>query len=288
VTVDPPPGKPADVEVRIPDTELFGTVEDASGASVPGAEVVLSSPTGLTQSTSDREGRFEFRGGPTGTVGLAAERVTPDGKESSDEELVELVDGQPRGPVRLVLHREIAVAGRVLSPHGPVAGAAVRVMVLAPLGATVKPARTDLDGGFRVTVLASASALGAVVSAPGFGLRAVPFSVEESKEALLSVSEEIGEVQIELPKTPGDKDTSLVILQDGLPLPLGVLAQWALGHGTAFETANGFDLPALAPARYRACLALPSLVDAEQKDRCAEGFLSAGGLLRLRIENPSN
>jgi hypothetical protein len=157
--------------------------------------------------------------------------------------------------------------------------------------------RTDLDGTFTGKVPAMTETAAAVVSAPGFALRAFALSVGEGPQTL-GVSEEGGSLELQLPEKPSDAEradnVSLWIFQNGLPVPPDALYRWAVGHGNPpAEPGRKVLIPEVAPGEYRACtVAQAVLVQWEASGwtaslaKCTAGHLSAGDTLRLDLAKP--
>jgi hypothetical protein len=89
-----------------------------------------------------------------------------------------------------------------------------------------------------------------------------------------------------------DRQLLPYVFQNGLPLPVPVLAHWTRGHGQSFENLpfSQLQAPALAPGEYRACLVPRDLAAAQAQagwslplQGCDSGYLPGGGTLSLRF-----
>ncbi len=268
----------ASLKIDLPDTRIFGRVSDEQGRPVPEAHVVIQGKSLDQQVSTDSSGAFEVRGLAEGPVTLGAESAS----RNSDLVHTSLAAGRAAGPIDLVLRPVKRLTGHVLSSRGPVAGSNVTVMALPP-GAGGRAGTTDMEGAFDITVPESAGPLAAIVSAPGFALRA--FGPVAGGPLSLGVSEEAGTLEIVLPGSGGDllrEDLSVAIFQNGLPIPVGLLRQWAYDQGTVSEGTK-LRVPNVAPGGYRTCLVQRGHESAGQDAGgvCDTGMLAAGGTLSL-------
>jgi len=163
------PGSRREVEVSLAlGGTVTGTVVDEAGRPVEKAEVLAAEPgmwgfpgdqKGETE--TDAEGRFELAHIPPGKLLLIAEK---DGFLPSENQKLELADGERRTDFRLTLPAGAVLAGRVRLGDGtPAAGAAVKVSfdpeamvgmnaLNAARGADGK-AQAAADGSFQVSGL---------------------------------------------------------------------------------------------------------------------------------------
>jgi len=293
VPVEPDPAGRARLDVSLPDTHLFGRVVDAEGKPVPRAGVDLGTLTNSLTNTCDSKGEFDVRGVEAGRAYMTADARTPEGMSISDTQVLMLSEGSSVGPVELRLRRTKKLHGRVLSPLGPVAGAWIEVAPRRPDFQGIDSVRTDLGGAFDASVPAGTESAIVVVSPPGQALQAFEISATGERSVDVSVNPDGGTVEVAVPysvREIEDRSLTLWLLQNGLPLPLPILARWVQGHGQSL-TDPGFRtyrITDLAPGEYQACLVPYSrLVEAHRSGwadppgSCASGALAAGGLLRL-------
>lgn len=272
----------ANAEIALPDTRVFGTVVDEQGRPVPGADVLVLGERIELPERADPLGTFEVRGLPEGPAWLAAGQ----GTRSSGRTFVSLAEGRAVGPVQLRLKPVKRLTGTVVSPLGPVVGAQVDVIAsIPPEGGG--SARTGQDGGFEVEIPEKTQRVVAVVSAPGFALRA--FDAAAGAPLSLSVSEETGEIEIGLDGDTGEllrQDLRVALFQNGLPIPAYVYGRWAHEQGQPRGT-QSLRIPNVAPGEYRICLVpmrLPLEGDpAASGAECASGLLFRGGRLALKL-----
>lgn len=293
VEVKPDREGEAAIEVRLPNTLFFGKVVDEADRPVADANVSLTTvmAAATTTTRSGPDGEVEIRGVPEGRISVTAEASSAAGRLTGDEMIVDLAEGRPMGPLRLVLRRTRVLSGRVQSFRGPVAGAVVRVSSFRPPLGFTDSGRTGLDGSFSVRIPVKAEALLAIVSAPGHALKALEFPVTEHT-VILNIPENGGSLDVALSETAEQaqaRKLTLAVLQDGRFLPPSTLYRWAAGHGLRFQDQTGIHLPRMAPGEYKVCMGPLALLEDWEASawlataRCAQGYLSEGSRLDLRL-----
>lgn len=280
----------ATLEITLPDTRIFGRVVDEKGKPVPKADVAVRGKDMDLLQTTDSAGSFEVRGLTEGPVWLGAQFS----QRVSDRVFVTLAQGRDSGPIELRLRQTRKLTGTVTSPLGPVVGSRVMVLARTPDGGGGL-AMTGTDGGFQIDLAQAATRVVAIVSAPGFALRA--FDAQAEKEPLpLPVTEQSGSLEITLPLSEDEflrENLFLAAYQNGLPVPVAVLSQWASDHGQARSFADRtLRVPEVAPGEYRVCL-LPRQLElllpwssVPASADCASGFLAPGATLSLKPGRP--
>lgn len=290
VEVRPKEGQ-AEVIVRLPDTRVYGRVVDAEGGPASDARVALGSTISTLETRVDPRGEFEFRAFPEGTIELFASGAN--GRNSQEESatyLFEATEEAEHGPVVLALRRNQKLRGRVLSPTGPVIGAVVDAWPAPSPGGTVSTVRTQLDGSFELTVPEGTRGLQAVLSPPGGALKAFTTFLSSGAELLFQVEPNGGELRIEPDSKDALEHMVVAVWQGDIGIPLGILYNWAEGHGVRFIEGGRVRIPQLAPGFYTVCLGLPAVADPSAVDEwksrgeCASGYLSAGSTLDLRLK----
>lgn len=272
-------------EIVLPDTRVFGTVVDDKGDPVPGADVLFMSERIELLERADAAGRFEIRGLPQGPSWLNA----VDEPLASGRVFVSLVPDRTVGPIELRLRRSKRMAGTVVSPD-PVSGARVDLIASIPSDGGGGTARTGQDGSFEIDVPEPTQRVVAVVSAPGFALRA--FERGAGEPLTLPVSTDGGQLEIRLGMKTEDlvrRDLGVAIFQNGIPVPSSLVRQWAQDQGQ-WPAGQDLRIPNVASGEYRICLVpvrLPLEGDpARAGAACDSGLLPAGGSLSLRLDLP--
>ena len=292
VRIEPKPGKEmAEVNLVLPDTELRGRVVDESDKVVPKAIVsVKSSDTSepLVQDWADEKGRFALVGLPAGKL-----LVSADGGEERYSDLVpvQVTEGSKAGEVKLVVRAQVRITGTLVSAAGPVPGARIKA---APAGVPyfgVRSVSSDAQGRFELSLTPSAREMFIAVAAPGFAFRMLRLPVPADRQLTLGVEQSVGTLILETdtPHLNPESDGPVVYLfhqgsVEGLPL----LDAWALSSGIVPENPAVSTVPAMEPGGYRACWVLPAEragldFGVVPQGRCAEGFLSPNGELRLKL-----
>ncbi len=290
VEVKKPKGDHASVDIDLPDTKVYGRVVDPSGKPAARAQVTLGS-VGTIVTDTDAKGEFELRAFPEGTTELSAERTAEGGHEVSDTYMFQSSGDGAHGPVVLTLRRNRTIRGKVVAPTGPVIGATVNVWPASGGNGVASTLRTGLDGTFELKVPEGTQAVQAIVSPPGGALKAYEVNVSSDAELLLQVEPQGGDLVVNSGKNEPSGDQTLVVWQEDIGIPMGMLVHWAEGHGVrfAFQQGREIRIPQLAPGRYTVCFGAaevmaPSELEAwKSRSRCASGFLAAASTLDLRL-----
>lgn len=277
-------GRPAWLEIRLPDTRLTGTVRDERGNPVAGAQVIMvSGELGgegekrvAAQPLTDGEGGFALRGLPPGPLILHARK----GSLSSDMVVHTVAEGREGPPLQLVLRPKRELTGRVVSPAGPVAGALV--IALGEVGgepeALTSKTVSDGAGSFALALDQGAYWRSLLVLPPGFSikLRPIPAAPGDQQTLLLEVGQDGGTLVFDLEAGEAGSRWAARLLHDGAA---ATLAQLLRGAGVVPDDASHFTIPGLAPGRYTLCSARAGTVAG-----CEGGYLAPGGELRLRLK----
>ncbi|MEP7011731.1 MAG: carboxypeptidase-like regulatory domain-containing protein [Acidobacteriota bacterium] len=293
----------ANLDLRLPDTRLFGGVSFDGGKPAPNAMVFISAKDGGTGdflATADGEGAFSFRGLPAGRLAISAELREDEGVWSAPAATIPVADGEEAGPLQLVLRRRVKQTGRVMSPRGPVAGAVISAWPLSGASGSWAKAGSDIDGTFTFDSPVGSGPLVIVPRAPGFALRAF-VRPSGTEPIVLDLSPEAGSLEVALPwmSDRSSMGFALAFFEDGIAIPYGnLLARWAMSEGveskSSAEGGTSIRVPALAPGRWDVCLlASHDLAfrfangDGAPQTGCVGGALEAGATLRLEVPKPA-
>jgi len=290
--------EPVVVNLRIPDTRIFGKVSDEGMFPVADAIVTVIDYDRLERPASTRtddSGSFEFVGLGPGELQVFAVA----GDLRSEEEIVSLDEDRAQRRLLLTLQKGDRITGTLTSPIGPVPGA---MLALVPEGnPNGHQKATDVRGQFTVRVPPGTTAIDFVALPPGHPLTVGRGLIQEGK-VRLETAYQSGSLLIPggigaLAKTaqPGG---SLVIFREGVMIELGLLAEWqgmqqSLGHDVG--DAELSILPNIAAGGYKACILrreerLRFVVNGTHPTRCSSTFVPVGGEgfldpARLREEN---
>lgn len=291
VKVEPDGQGRATVEIDLPATRVFGRIVDDTGRPVPSAFLEISTE-GLDMHTRANDaGNFDVRGFAEGMALAVASSSRREEEWTSDRISLFLRDGEEVGPIEIRMNKKKRISGTVRSALGPVPGAGIRVVPVHPVKMGGDAVRTDLDGSFTAQVPERTETAAVIVSPPGHALHAFLLSLSEPPQPL-TVGRESGNLEVSVPERSKveEEGLSLWVLQNGLPLPMQSLYEWALGHGQDIYRENTYAVPALAPGEYRACLVAQAAVIpwidsgwTAPLARCATGQLTADGTLRLDL-----
>lgn len=272
-----------EVRIELPGTELAGSVVDAAGMPVVGAQVrvVRVGRGGPLAILSDEEGGFLVRGIAPGTYSLEA----ISGNRSSPMEIAVVAKDAAPPPVRLVLEARVDLRGRVLSAGGGVAGARVVALPVTADGslAAASDVVTGVDGGFALRLPPSTSEALLVVMPLGFGLTVERVAAEGPLELRVTAGEGI----VRLPPPDGRESGEVgLLLVRGEPVDVALLREWARLHGAEPAAAGGLAIPALPAGRYAYCSmsveeAVLVVAGRARPTRCSSGLLTAAGELAL-------
>lgn len=280
----------AHVEVRLPDNRLGGVVVDDKGNPVADADVTLVMAREALRRRSGQNGEFSFRCIVEGEVSLSANARRKEKQLMSEAVSASIAPGAVPPPVQLVLHEGQRLNGTIKSIHAAIAGAAVTAVPVVDSG-NAATATSDLDGHFTVFLPVEASRAFVTVNAPGYALRV--FDVVLPDHGLgFNVPLVGGTLDLVFPKLPaGRQNVALLLFQDDRPLPLPLVARWAMTHGSAPSDA-GLHATDMAPAQYKACIGVQQFVRRQDAPRwnasarCVTGALAPYGTLRLDIPSP--
>ncbi|HKV13141.1 MAG TPA: carboxypeptidase-like regulatory domain-containing protein [Thermoanaerobaculia bacterium] len=268
----------------LPDTRVFGRVVDEEGRPVEAHLFLQGEGLDLFQST-EPDGTFDLRGLNEGALWLSAESSS----RTSGRTFAPLTEGRAVGPLELKIRPTRRLTGTVASSLGPVAGSQVDLLAILPMDAG-SSATTDTAGSFSAELPEGVQRVAAIVSAPGFALRAYDLPAESP--LALRVSEESGGLEIILPEEPEElqrRNLVPVVFQNGLSIPIGLLRRWAHDQGQLWGAEPTLRIPNVAPGEYRVCflprqleLLNPGGMAPQPAGACDAGVLSPGAILLLK------
>jgi hypothetical protein len=291
VTVRRAPGdRAAELTITLPATRIEGRVFDGAGAPVPEGVVTAwvsegPDPRRLASTRVDEEGGFSLAGLPPGLVALEAQAES--GARGGPLSLV-LEEDRALDSVVLVVRETLSIETVVSSGGRPVPYASMRIRVTDPAtGGLVSlwaaTATTDASGRTTLRVpqgdldllLSSASCPTTLRSIPAARL---PGLAEEGLH--LELADSGGTLVFDAGEVVAAADPGAVgrtfLYHGGGSAALEELLRL---HPPQMISADTFALDRMAPGPYTVCQAW-----ADGGTACSDGFLPAGGELRIGLE----
>lgn len=291
----PAPGKAAEIEISLPDTELRGTVRDSKGTPVEGARIALVSVgtvAGATFVESDVLGGYAIRGQAEGSYSIEANK----GRATSQRRPVQLDEELSPTEVDLVLEEGKQLDGIVLAGGAPAGGAWVLGMPLTAAGSLaagiLEPARTDMTGAFTLELPGSAASVRLIAGMPGFTLSVSRVELTDlGATAELSLDQAGGHLELGRhgPGPTADGRIGLVLV-DGEPVDLALLDFWSRSQDPNPSTDALLVVGGMPAGAYSYCLL--ELQEAmlvmggsayPKAQACTSGTLVPNGTLRLPL-----
>jgi len=286
---EPRAGRPATVDLAIPDTRLSGTVTGPNGGPPGQLVLVYTTWAGAEFSGAQRvgkDGRFELRGLDEGPVQVHAAAAD---ESRSETVVVNLVDGGET-EVHLTLRRAVEVTGVVVGESGPIPGAFIQLQVAQNPFLPIKRIRADGGGRFSIALPAETTLIYATVSALDrtLGVFAVPF--EKGQEAVIRLPGSGGNLRLAIPDRAAiDEGRSLpVYFRDGIPFAFGEVEHWAYLVDRASQKPEALTIPNLVEGQYEVCNVpsgeyMAAILGRRPEGRCASGHLPTLGELALTL-----
>ena len=259
-----------DVELNVTATRVSGVVT-RSERPVDKVHVMLTDEKGLLLSTfSDSSGKFEFTGAAAGAHTLIAR--SRDGATSKPRPIHLAHAAAALDGLRVELQNPGVIAGVVLGDGRPVVLASVHAFAGGMGSGTV----TDQEGRFAIQVPVHADKAMFLVRAPGRVLTVYERQLADrhDPEMVFEVAATGGSLQFDLPGQP----TGVSLLQNGIPVPLPLVLEWAQSQGAAVRPNAPVTIANVAAGEYRLCARSGAL-----KQECAQGVLVPGATLSLRL-----
>jgi hypothetical protein len=262
-----------ELHLRVPFTTLHGELVNDDGAPVAGIVNVTSAAAGVVQTFAGDDGRFAVHGLPIGTHEVQG----VDFLMESDVREVEVTEAAAPDPIRLVVHEQRKVPGRVMSDRAPVVGAEVYLYPTDVRQQMVGSVKTNERGVFSGTVSAGSRQMDVTVAAPGFDFRLFHTAVPPTG---LEVRVDQRGGTIMMPAQSGDLLPYLQHAGATLFAPMIVERWYSRRVGS-----DSIAVSAMEPGAWSVCMArsseyrelLAGRID--RAERCAEGFLAPYGTM---------
>lgn len=308
IVVERQAGEPwAKTEIEVPDTRVFGEVVDGEGRPLGGAQVQVYGPEPEEERgqesrrvNADPDGRFELHGSQAGLWGLEARYWGgPKGPfASAPLTEVEVEEGSPTGPVRLVAREDHILSGLVVAPNGDGVPGALVVPGLeqgaSPVSWDIQHEVTEVDGTFRFRIPSGVPAVQLQVYPPGHAARHFRILLPAEDPVIVPVDAVGGTIVLRPSDPEALTDRSFhfkTALFGEFLYYTPALRLWAGSWGIR-ETDNLLVVPSIEPGPYTACFDVTSLsiatgrLPAGVEARCVSGTLAPGGELTLEVPVP--
>jgi hypothetical protein len=265
-----------ELEIRLKDTIVFGTVVDEAGKPVgPEVGVNMTHAEEVIQGDVAGDGSFAFHGVEPGPYTVQAEGYLV---ESDAVPVAVPEDGMTDG-LRLVVRPVRKIIGRVSSSIGPVPGARVQV-VPADVPALFAAFRdTDERGEFSTVVPWNCQRIDVYVAAPGFSYRAFRTTIREGSMLNVPVDQRGGVLTARWPKGTG----AAVLFHTGAMLWPDSLVWECGGRRQSVGDSEELIAAPLDPGLYTLCVIPPAdvatlrLAPPLNDARCSDAFLPPFG-----------
>lgn len=256
---DPSSGEPANLEIHLPASRVFGRVT-ANGKAVSDAIVVVvrevtdrgSDGGRQTRDASQRvdtRGGFEFLGLSSGAVLVRAY----DAARTSPWVRTEIEEDRSGQGLRLELGDVMTVEGRLMGVNGPVGGGLIVPAAVLSDGQTIplENRLSSADGSFELTVDKRTTALDLIAVVPGCGVEIGRHRIaSESGTSNLTIVCAPPRGQVLLEAMGPDSTLS----HGGASVPTGVVLAAADRGGFLPDDDRGFLLTGAGPGAYRFCV----------------------------------
>jgi hypothetical protein len=280
VTIDVAPSSEgaATVDIALLGNRLQGAVLDERDEPVAGAyvSVIVGSTSQIARTGTD--GAFVFSSIPVGDARVIASLGERERKRQSNALTVHVAEDTDTRDLRLRLQPATHIVGQVVSPLGPVPGAAISIFATSSLVPFRTDVTSDMDGGFSFEAPDALSSAVALVAPPGLPLRAFEIPLD-GRLAVLNLPSLGGTLHLHRPKEYPDGEQMLVALtQDGRLIPTEDLYRWSRNHGSQNSGQRDFTVPSVAAGSYRLCVARATK---PMETTCASGVLAPDASLDL-------
>jgi hypothetical protein len=292
---EPKPGRIAEVELRLPDTRVFGSVRKADGAALGGRTIVYALHDTASESHQALlpDGTYEFRGLSEGVVRIHAMGSEGGRLRRSATHLVTTTDGSEQR-VDLVLEDTKVLRGLVTADYGAVPGATITVLPDKDPVWGVPKLAADAEGRFETWIPGDTSYVDITISAPGYTLGTARASVQRSgdSEALVRLDQAGGSLRIVGWTETAADGRSLLLFREGVLIAPGEVELWRHLNPDAMEGSD-YVIPALMEGTYHACIASDGSAarrmtpGGRQLESCSAGSLARFGELTLQLDAPS-
>lgn len=274
----------SELKIAVPLTLITGDVVDEKGNIVTAATVTarLRDRLEIEQVNVENDGTFSLYGYDPGEYILRASSFL---KRSEATTVLVPSEGERTATAHLVVRDDREIHGQVASATGAVAGADVLLLPTDVPDTAGSPQRTNGTGEFSALLPPDSREIDVLLFPPGFAFRMGHTRVE-GNTITLSVRQDGGTLVVPAPAG----EYWPVIAHDGAVVSSRLL----LSRWTATVSPAALTLSDMEPGPYMACmirrdeLAPLRRGAIDTTNRCATGYLAAGGRLELLADAPAH
>jgi hypothetical protein len=275
VEVEPRGGRPARLEIELPDTRFHGKVthhgKGVAGASLWGLSQEAGSLARFDVDTGS-DGTFDLKGLVAGTYAVTASSAEL--RAVSPRLIFDIQEHAEPPAVEIDLEELIRIEGQILAFGSPTPNVGIGLFLRARRGDDSRPGQSDGTGTVKLLVPESTREIGLVVAAPGFAWQMVALrpAIADSKFQPFVV--EVGQSGGSLQLTGGALRESWLTSSE-VSVPLHLIKDTLHRAGYVEDRGESWLFANAAPGPYRLCA----------MNRCAEGILAPGGTLELTLNS---
>lgn len=275
--VVPAPVGASELSIDLPGGTIHGSVVDEQGAPVPYPIIRINSPGSFSIGGTDT-GTFDATGFEPGTYDVQA---SGGGRAESDLVSVTVPEDGEAEPLRLVVRKQKALRGFVVSDFGPVPGAEILVYSTDVPQAYVSFERTNAQGRFVAYLPPASREFDIFIAPPGFSY-SMDHAEYRDSVARARVDQNGGTLIV---RGRGLGPRGIEIVHSGAIMPAAAIARD--GGGSVAE--GEIILPRMEPGPYSACVveernrALFRATNGANGGRCVSGVLPPHGALTLDV-----
>jgi hypothetical protein len=275
--VVPVPAGASELSIHLPGGTIHGIVVDEAGAPVDHAilRIISSGSPGIG---ARADGTFDVTGFEPGNY-----EVQASGHSRAESDLVSVTvpeEGEAE-PLRLVVKKQKALRGFVVSDFGPVPGAEILVYSTDVRQGYVSFERTNAQGRFVAYLPAASREFDIFIAPPGFSY-SMDHAEYRDSVARARVDQTGGTITV---RGKGKGPRGIEIVHSGAIMPAASIVRDGGGSATEGE----YILPRMEPGPYSACVveernrALFRATNGASGGRCVSGVLPPHGALTLDV-----
>lgn len=246
------------VEIVLPDTTILGEVIDEQGVGIPEArvEAINLHTMEVLDLACDGSGVFEAVGLDPSPLRLVARDAGDPSKVSGEVAVLPIEDDAVE--VRLVVQSTTNLIGSVRASGEIVPGAMLLAIARSATHGwqltSVPQAVSDVSGRFTLRIPADVDAVDLLVMAPGYALETYRVFLPVKEEIVVETDVYGGTLVVSGPSVSAmgpDAGSMAVLLKDGVPLDINLLAQWSFMNHTPAPSSGTITVPNMGAGSYQ-------------------------------------